>query len=1786
MSPRFCWLSLLTVSMVLTTGSFVPVVARTNGTPLGISKADGNLLTQGDTEHSSAREYFEQSRQALKEENYELASELAKQALNLLQQSEDEESQVLAARALYVIGFSAYKQEEYSTALDSFRDALVIYREVDNQLGQADMLWKIAKIYDTQQDHEQSRENYQLSVELYRALGKQGSIGNGLNRIGLTYFREENYEAALELFQKALVVYREGQYKTREITVLGNIADAYKRQKLFEQSLEFYQQALELARKLDNEQQQAKVELYILNTYLDQSQYELEQDNYDLALDSAVNALELARKLGNLGKQYWAFRQLNYVLIAQGYAYSDNEMFDDSVVSFELALDAAQKSLDTAKAMRNSNYEARALAQLLLSHSGLSDTFLEYGYDFLQKREFDLSRDKSLLAIESIKRAIGFGQDALFIAKQLDDEWLLQHIYELLITAYSDHRHGHVRIAYVYSAQRNFEEELISRQNALAAVQVGLSMAIESDNPRLIAKSSSDIASAYDNISTSLEILGLYQESLEAARFALEFSKPTNARKQILSALRSLASNYNDLNESLLEQGDYIRALANAKQRLTYAEHLLKLAEKEIQSDNEPFIEDIGKWAFVTSEEERSKWVRRALRELWLTYQDFAWIFYEQNEFSESIKYSHKALAVAERLEDPELEHAPLIKIVMSYEKLGEYEQALKTELAILDLAERTNDLSKNISAYIGLGYIHSTLGRYPEAADAYQNAIRIAQSENIKSQEATALNNLAIVYQQQGNYLAALDIYNQNLDVVRQLRVKIELAGATENFREFCFLSAFNEAQTITPEDIKVENSGILESLHEETLELQRQRCIEDTWSSEHTSINNIAVIYAQQGLYHEALELHHEALEISVEFEDENDRATSLGNIGSVYLNQGAYQDAEQAFKESLSIHRKLVNNLEITKALNNLATIYSYQGQYEKAQELFQEALKIAQELDFKPLEPIATGNIGSMHSTRGEYESSQQYFEQSLAIAEELGIVSIQATQLKHLGVLFADLGNYSEALNYLEKSLNIYQETGVRPLESAVLLDISQVKQYQGDFAKALLFQEQALDIMQDIDDVDGTAGAFTSLGATYTRLGQYNQATNFFQKALVTFTDIGNISEKASVLNHMGNVAERQNNYEEALTFYEQALAIYQQIGDVKGETTSLMNIGFIQNKLKKLSDADQAFQTALDIQRDVQARAQEGEILRGLALIRQEQNDSEQAVKLFQQSLALHRELGDRSGEAQTLSDLGKLYAQQDRPELATVFLKQAVNTYEVIRKENRILDQDLQSSYTDTVADTYRQLADVLLTQGRIPEAQQVLDLLKVEEIREYTSRAVLTSDGIQYSPLEQPVIDTHGDLIAFGQALSDCKQKNGDCKELLDQKLQLNKEYVTLVNSLQTTVLENRGVDEVFQNPDNLGSNAKELLAANPNSVLIYPLVTDTKLWLVYTSQDVVASIGIDVTQKDLAETVQLLGEQLQSGGNLPALQATSQTLYNWLIQPLDDILQKHEVQHIIFANDRVTRYIPMAALYDGEKYLVEHYALSSVLSAELTDTTSRLGTVNDSTVLGLGVTQATAGFDPLPAVNQELDAIVQSNDQDLQGIYPGQVYLNNEFTLEQLKANVLNSRILHVATHAEFIPGNPRESYILLGDGNPLTGQDIDILSEDYLSNLHLVVLSACQTALGGPDSDGAEIAGMSSYFLEQGRAESVLASLWAVNDSSTSLLMQNFYVFMASGKFTKAEALREAQLSLLYDQDVETRLEATRATVNVASADGRALVSNTSIAHPYHWAPFIMIGNAL
>jgi CHAT domain-containing protein/Tfp pilus assembly protein PilF len=780
----------------------------------------------------------------------------------------------------------------------------------------------------------------------------------------------------------------------------------------------------------------------------------------------------------------------------------------------------------------------------------------------------------------------------------------------------------------------------------------------------------------------------------------------------------------------------------------------------------------------------------------------------------------------------------------------------------------------------------------------------------------------------------------------------------------------------------------------------------------------------------------------------------------------------------------------------------------------------------------------------------------------------------ADQLNQEGLRALRFSQYPVALDKFQSALAIYKKIDDRTGEGTTLTSIGLVYRSLGQYSKALETYQKSLVISKEIDDRNLEATTLNNIGAVYYSLSQYPKALETYQQSLVISKEIGNRAVEGTTLNNIGEVYVSLGQYPKALETFQQSLVISKEIGNRAIEGTTLNNIGEIYRNLGQYAKALETYQQSLVIRKEIGDRAIEGTTLNNIGSVYVSLGQYPKALATFQLSLVISKEIGDRAVEGMTLNNIGYSYTARKQPESAISFLKQAINVYELIRQDNRPLAREQQESYTKTVESSYRELADLLLSQGRLLEAQQVLELLKIQEIYsiDRENRATLTSSGIEYTPTENEIKTQHGDLIALGEKLYTCETES-KCSEAQKRQWQSQQEALQKQFDQSLDDAEKKAKTRISQSAilgkDDFIKSYQSLVEAQPGTLFVYPFVTEDKIWLLWASAGgVLGSTEVpNVGRTKLLKAVKDFRDRLQTPTSDPAelakLQQSSQQLYQWLIKPLEPALTSKTIKHLIFSLDSTTRYIPMSALVDNDKkYLMERYTISTVLSASLTDPSARLPkSTQNTSVLGLGVSLAfPPEFKALKNVEPELKAIVK-DASGTTGFYPGEKILNAGFNQQTLKDHLKGQNILHFATHAKFLSTNPKESYLLLGNGKEYPIRDIQFLRN--LKKVDLVVLSACETGLGESGSDGKEILGISAYFTGgPDKAKAVLASLWRVNDTSTSDLMQSFYQNLSKGTMTKSEALRQAQLSMIQN------------------------TSPKNYSHPYYWAPFILIGNGL
>ncbi|MFN6517039.1 MAG: CHAT domain-containing protein [Nostoc sp. CreGUA01] len=325
--------------------------------------------------------------------------------------------------------------------------------------------------------------------------------------------------------------------------------------------------------------------------------------------------------------------------------------------------------------------------------------------------------------------------------------------------------------------------------------------------------------------------------------------------------------------------------------------------------------------------------------------------------------------------------------------------------------------------------------------------------------------------------------------------------------------------------------------------------------------------------------------------------------------------------------------------------------------------------------------------------------------------------------------------------------------------------------------------------------------------------------------------------------------------------------------------------------------------------------------------------------------------------------------------------------------------------------------------------------------------------------------------------------------------------------------------------------------------------------------------------ETTRAKVLQVAQQFRDQIVSPQNRrrTAYLRPSQQLYRWIIAPLEAELQAREINNLVFLPDIGLRSTPIAALHDGEQFLVEKYSIGLMPSLSLTNTLYT--DIRKSQILALGVSLSTQGQVPLPAVPVEISTLVSK-------LWQGKLLLDKQATLENLKSVRRQQPfgIIHMATHADFVTGGLSNSYIQLWEDKLRLNQLRQLRLNE--PQVEMMVLSACRTALGDKESE----LGFAGLAVLAGVKTSV-ASLWSVNDSGTAALMTKFYENLKTAPI-KAEALRQAQVAMAKGQIYlkDGQIQGLGVVGNLPLPAESFDEADESLMHPYYWAGFTMVGN--
>lgn len=690
-------------------------------------------------------------------------------------------------------------------------------------------------------------------------------------------------------------------------------------------------------------------------------------------------------------------------------------------------------------------------------------------------------------------------------------------------------------------------------------------------------------------------------------------------------------------------------------------------------------------------------------------------------------------------------------------------------------------------------------------------------------------------------------------------------------------------------------------------------------------------------------------------------------------------------------------------------------------------------------------------------------------------------------------------------------------------------------QDQGDYGEALNELKKANHLAGELKNAVGITSVRIQMSDIYLTVGQIDQARKLSEQALEMAEMLENQPKlMAAALNSQGTLLALDGNYEAAIDAFEQGLDLTKKVAEPSLDVLLLINLAKATTMISDLPRAEVALHEGAVLVGRLQASPRKAILSSALASQMQtllEEDDSILSKQLFEEKAQALWEAVYRFAEASSdtrlksnaCGNIGRLHEIKGRYEQALATTRSALFFAQ-------------QGSHPEMIYRWHWQLGRLFDVMGQKDKALKAYQKA-VDNLNPIQTRLMF---GYRDSPgyFKENIKPVYYGLAAL--YLEAAEDISG-----LNEQQQL-KQARLIIEQMKAAEVEDFFQDEcavAFRN------KAAPLDNIDANSAFIYPMSFKDKLVTITTLPSGIVQTTSPVDQETLTRTVIQFRRHLQDSSH-QSFVGPGKKLYHWLVADLEEALQEESIHTLVIIPDGALSLIPFAALYDGEKFLIEKYAIATTPGLQLTDPKPAPRT--NFAALLVGLSEGVQGFAPLPNVPEELETIgkvLQGNTEQL---------LNHDYQKKALTDAVTQNtyRIIHMATHGEF-SSDPNQTFLLTYDGKLQLNQFGNLLKIGQFSDepVELLTLSACNTAVG----DIRAAFGLAGIALESG-ARSAIATLWSVHDEATMLTMTDFYrQFKSRPDLNKAQALQAAQLNLLNQQQYR---------------------------HPAYWSPFLFIGNWL
>ena len=920
---------------------------------------------------------------------------------------------------------------------------------------------------------------------------------------------------------------------------------------------------------------------------------------------------------------------------------------------------------------------------------------------------------------------------------------------------------------------------------------------------------------------------------------------------------------------------------------------------------------------------------------------------------------------------------------------------------------------------------------------------------------------------------------------------------------------------------------------------------------------------VYGQQGKWSDALTAHTAALESALESDRQDVPviAEYMNNTGVAAFHLSQYELAERRLSESRSIRQQYYSATHPVQAESdhNLAKLLGATNRVAEAIELQKDAIS-ARTAVLQPEHPLLVDSLNDLAWLLSEQDINDQalsLIEQSCDITRRIRADShpSMATCYHNLSYQLKLLGRYGESLDNLEKALDIREKVLVSPHPRI--------------------------------------ANSLNNMGLLYGILGEPEKQTELLEASFEQRQGLfgENHVDVASSLNNLGYAYAMQNKINNAEVVFARALSIRESILPAGHPDIALTmsNLGYIKMLLGNLTGAGEFQRDALKIYTSLETAPTDriAQVLSNQGKVVELENRLDEAQDLYFQALALLSKAEHRHLYAHIASSLARALRKTGQKESAVWFQKEAVNT---IREDQLLLPETLQVSFLESNEDLFRTLANWLIEDNRLEEADQIMDLLDIyqnDQLLRSTEKVegekvYLTPTELTFSDKVSALISDVGRTMRRKWSDKEGSDDDNDFRGLHHRLRGLSPATVDVKRKKKRTLTASNNCNAMLP-----GAGRPRSQRPDENSLLVRYLVSDESVRVLTSDINGYSSCTIDVSQRTLGRMVGKIRKNIIQRKNAGGVLAGNQRMYKLLVGPIEELLAKTKPKRLVIDPDSVLRFLPFHALYDGEQYLGERYSVSNI-------TEGYKAAVNadfDMYIAGFGVAEKHRyGSYPLPFVRNELNDVIKENESD-QGAIPGEVYLDKNFTESRyIEAIEKEIPFLHITGHFVFNRGKLRNSFYLAGNDKILPASTIvqPTDADDALGGVSLIAFPSCETALSTDEIsnigdynqpvertfEGESLAGGA---IRSG-ARTVLASLWKVEDVSTAVFSRQFYRYISKG-YGKSVSLMRTRSDFL-----SGRLSCENvAHDSVAAVSSDKPGCTADWRHPFYWAGIVMYG---